>query len=276
MRAVFPSVLVISLLACTEPLPEPPELTETLRAYEEGPTVDVPIQDVADLVADWLDRTGLADELRSSGIIIEQVSTAIGLGNRDLGDLEPTENVREGVEILDGRFLVDLFVEVTHVCEGHDPGVITPDPDANGTLNVNLRLTESGFDGAFWGEFDTCRFRNDDVDLGLDFNEVIADGPAGFLFLDPLGFDTERDYLFAFEGLVIVNAVLVLDGPFDFLVQQDVGTFVRVEDETGGQVFLFQPIDNPNAIELRTLSETWECDLSLQRCLSSDGTEVIW
>lgn len=276
MRGLFPFLLSVSLLACKQPLPEPPDLTETLQAYEEGPTVDVPIQEVADLVVDWLDRTGVANELRGAGIIIEQVSTGIGLGNRDVGDLETSENVREGIQILDGRFFVELYVEVTHVCEGHDPEAIAPDPETNGTLNVNLRLTESGFDGTFWGEFDTCRFRSDDVDLGLEFNEVLVDGPAGVLFLNPLGFDTERDFLFVFDGLAIVNGVLLLDGPLDFLVQQDVGTFVRLQDASGGQVFLFQPIDNPTMLELRTLSEIWQCDLSLQRCLSNDGTQVSW
>jgi hypothetical protein len=276
LRAFVSILLPVSLLACSEPLPEPPDLTETLQAYEEGPTVDVPIQEVADLVVDWLDRTGVADELRGSGIIIEQVVTGVGLGDRPVGDLEPSENVREGIQILDGRFFGDFLVEATHICEGHDPEAIAPDPETNGTLNVNLRLTESGFAGAFWGGFDTCRFRNDDVDLGLEFNTLIADGPAGLLFLDPLGFDVERDYLFTFEGLLIVNDVLVLDGPLDFLFQQDVGTFVRVQDESGGQVLLFQPIDNPTALELRTLSETWQCDLSLQRCSSSDGTQVSW
>lgn len=276
MRFLCSFLLAASLLACKEPLPEPPDLTETLQAYEEGPTVDVPIQEVADLVVDWLDRTGVADELRRSGIIIEQVSTGIGLGDGAPGDLEPSENVREGIQVFDDRFFVELYVEVAQVCEGHDPHAIAPDPETNGTLNVNLRLTESGFDGAFWGEFDTCRFRNEDVDLGLEFNEVIADGPAGFLFLDPMGFDTEGDYLFVFDGLVIVNDVLVLDGPLDFLFQQDVGTFVRLRDASGGQAFIFQPIDNPNALELRALTETWQCDLSLQRCLSSDGIEVSW
>lgn len=274
--ALVPVLLTVSLLACKQPLPEPPDLTERLQAYQEGPTVDVPIQEVADLVVDWLDRAGVADEFRGSGIIIEQASTGIGIGDLDLGNLEPGENVREGVQFLDGRFFVDLYVEVTHVCEGHDPESTAPVPETNGTLNVNLRVTESGFDGAFWGEFDTCRFRSDAVDLGLEFNTLILDGPAAAVFLDPSGFDTERDFLFVFDGIAIVNGVLLLDGPLDFLVQQEVGAFIRVQDENGGQVILFQPIDNPTALELRTLSEAWQCDLSLQRCSSSDGTQVSW
>jgi hypothetical protein len=204
------------------------------------------------------------------------VNDAIGLPEVLPPDVDPGTNPREALQILEGRFFVDLLAEVTHVCEGHDPDAEVPDAGVNGTLKANTRISESGFEGVFWGEFDTCRLRDDSVDLGSEFNTIILDGPAAVWFVDPLGFDVERDYLFVFDGLAIFNNVLVLDGQFDFLFQQGLGTFIRVPARDGGQVFLFQPIDNPNALELRTLTETWSCDLSAQRCASTDGTQVFW
>lgn len=269
-------LFVVAIAACAEPLPEPPDLTDTIEAYERGPTVDVPIADVADLVLEWLDRLGLSEELIGSGFVLDVVRMGVGFPESDRPDLDPSDNPREALEILEGRFLVDLLVEATHICEGHDPKATAPDRERNGTLEVNLRLTESGFDGAFWGEFNTCRFWSDEVDLGFDFNTVIVDGPAALLFLDPAGFDIERDYIFVFDGLAIFNGVLLLDGQFDFLFLQGVGTEVRVSDREGGQIFFFVSVDDPNVVELRTLSETWQCDISLQRCLSSDGTQVSW
>ena len=264
------------LFACAEPLPEPPDLTDTIEAYRAGPTAEVAIEEVAELVVQWLDRVGLADELAGSGFVLEVVRTGVGFEPADRPDFDPADNPRDALQILEGRFLVDLFVGVTHTCEGHDPEATVPDRAQNGTFDVNLRLTESGFEGTFWGEFDRCRFWSDDVDLGFDFNTVILDGPAALLFLDPAGFDIERDYIFMFDGLAIFNGVVILDGQFDFTFFQRSGTEVRVSDPERGQFFFFVPIDDPNAFELRTLDETWQCDLALQRCLSEDGTQISW
>ena len=204
------------------------------------------------------------------------IKTGVGLPEGNRPDIDPGENPREAVQILEGRFSADLFVEVSHICKGHDPQATTPDRGANGTFQVKSRLTESGFGGIFWGGFDNCRFWSDEVDLGFDFNTVTLDGEAALQFLDPLGFDTERDYLFVFDGIALFNGFLLLDGRLDFVFLQDVGTEVRVADGSGGNVFFFAPIDNPNAFEFRTLSETWECDVSLRRCLSTNGTQVSW
>ena len=275
LRCVGLAVLSFIALGCAESLAEPPDLSARLAPYQEGPTADVPLQDVVDTVLRELERNGLAEALAGVRIIIGEVSDSIGLPETFPPDIDPGTNPREALQILEGRFFVDLIAEFTHICEGHDPGA-APDAAVSGTLKGSTRITESGFEGVFWGEFDTCRFRDDSIDLGLDFNTVILDGPAAVWFLDPLGFDTDRDYLFVFDGLAIFNDVLVLDGSFDFLFQREVGTFVRVSTEDGGQVFLFQPIDNPNALELRTLTETWICDLSAQQCSSTDGTLVSW
>lgn len=269
-------VLNTLLGACAEPLPEPPDLTETVEAYQRGPTADVPIEEVADAVVAWLDRRGLSDELIGSGLVFEVIKTGVGLPETERPGVDPGENPREALQILEGRFSVDLFVEITHICNGHDPVVTTPDQDENGTLQIKSRLTESGFGGIFWGKFDTCRFWSDEIDLGFDFNTVTLDGESALLLLNPLGFDTERDYIFVFEGIAIFNEILLFDGRLDFLFLQDVGTEIRVGDGSGGNVFFFIPIDNPNAFELRTLNETWQCDVSLRRCLSSDGTRVSW
>ena len=267
------ALLTIALLGCAESLPEPPDLAERLAPYQEGPTTDVP---VVDTILAELERTGLAGSLTGVQIIIGEVNDAIGRPETFPPNVDPGTNPREAVQILEGRFFVDLIAEFTHICEGHVPEAEAPDADVNGTLKGSARITESGFQGVFWGEFDTCRLRDDSIDLGFEFNTIILDGSAAVWFLDPLGFDVERDYLFVFDGLAIFNDVLVLDGPFDFLFQQEVGTSVRIPTEDGGQVFLFQPIDKPNALELRTLSETWSCDLSAQQCVSTDGTQVFW
>lgn len=264
------------MLGCAESLPEPPDLSERLAPYQEGPTTDIPLQEVVDTILRELERTGLAGSLAGVRIIIGEVSDSIGLPESFPPNVDPGANPREAVQILEGRFFVDLIADVTHICEGHDPEAAAPDADVNGTLKGSARITESGFQGVFWGAFDTCRFRDDSVDLGFDFNTVILDGSAAVWFLDPLGFDIERDYLFVFEGLAIFNGVLVLDGQFDFLFRREVGTSVRIPTQDGGQVFLFQPIDNPNAFELRTLTETWSCDLLAQQCSSTDGTLVSW
>ena len=275
MRICLPALLIV-LLGCAESLPEPPDLAGRLLPYEEGPTTDVPLQEVVDTVLRELERTGLADSLAGVKIIIGEVNDAIGLPESFPPDIDPGTNPREALQILEGRFFVDLIADFTHICEGHDPEAEAPDADVSGTLKGSARISESGFEGVFWGEFDTCRFRDESIDLGFEFNTIILDGPAAVWFLDPLGFDVERDYLFVFDGLAIFNDVLVLDGAFDFLFQQDLGTFVRIPTQDGGQVFLFQPIDNPNALELRTLTETWTCDLSAQQCSSTDGTQVFW
>jgi hypothetical protein len=276
LKVSLTALLAVVLLGCAESLPEPPDLAERLAPYEEGPTTDVPLQEVVDTILEYLERTGLAGSLAGIKIIVGEVNDAIGLPEALPPDVDPGTNPREALQILEGRFFVDLIADVTHICEGHDPEAETPDADINGTLEGSTRITESGFQGVFWGEFDTCRFREESIDLGFEFNTIILDGPAAVWFLDPLGFDVERDYLFVFDGLAIFNNVLVLDGRFDFLFQQAVGTFVRVPTQDGGQVFLFQPIDNPNALELRTLTETWTCDLSAQQCASTDGTQVFW
>lgn len=276
MKASLTVLFPIVLLACAAPLAEPPDLSERLEPYQKGPTGDVPLQEVVDTILEELEKTGLAGTLAGVRIIVGEVDDAIGLPEAFPPDVDPGTNPREALQILEGRFFVDLIAELTHICEGHDPEAQAPDADVNGTLKGSTRITESGFQGVFWGEFDTCRFRDDSIDLGFEFNAIILDGPAAVWFLDPLGFDVERDYLFVFDGLAIFNDVLVLDGQFDFLFQREVGISVRVPARDGGQVFLFQPIDNPNALELRTLSETWKCDLSLQQCLSTDGTQVSW
>ena len=284
LKASLAVLLPIVLLGCTEPLAEPPDLTERLEPYREGPTADVPLQEVVDTLLEELERTGLAGSLGGVQIIIGEVNDAIGRPETP-PDVEPRTNPREALQILEGRFFIDLIADVTHICEGHDPEAEAPDAEVNGTLEASARITESGFQGVFWGEFDTCRLRDDSVDLGFELNTIILDGPAAVWFLDPLGFDVERDYLFVFDGLAIFNDVLVLDGQFDFLFQRENkevepptrgGTLVRVPTQDGGQVFLFQPIDDPNALELRTLTETWLCDLSAQQCSSTDGTQVFW
>jgi hypothetical protein len=270
------AVICSWLTACAEPLPEPPDLTETIEAYERGPTVDVPLAELADAIVAWLDRRGLREELVGSGLVFDVIRTGAGLPEPERPGIDPEANPREAVQILEGRFTADLFVEVTRICQGHDPSTTTPNRDTNGELRVKSRLTESGFDGTFWGEFSQCRFRSDDVDLGFDFNTLTIDGEAALLLLDPRGFDIERDYLFVFEGIGILNGITLVDGQLDFLVRRDEGTEVRIADETGAQFFFFVPFDNPNAFELRTLSETWECDIALRRCLSTDGTRISW
>ena len=276
LKVPLTALIAITWVGCASPLPEPPDLSDRLAPYQAGPTTDIALQEVADTILEYLERTGLAGSLRGIGIIVDEVNDAIGRPETFPPDVDPGTNPREALQILEGRFFVDLVAEATKICEGHDPEAEGPDAEINGTLRANARIFESGFEGVFWGEFDTCRLRDDSVDLGFDFNTIILDGPAAVWFLDPLGFDIERDYLFVFDGLAIFNDVLVLDGRFDFLFQQDVGTFVRVPTQDGGQVFLFQPIDNPNALELRTLTETWSCDLTAQECASTDGTLVSW
>ena len=264
------------LAACAEPLPEPPDLTETIEAYQRGPTVDVPIEEVAERVLSWLERRGLRDELAGSGIVFDVIRNGVGLPERERPDVDPAENPRQAVEILEGRFSADLFVEIKTTCIGHNPQLTTPDREANGAVEVRSRLTESGFNGLFWGEFDRCRFWSDEVDLGFDFNTLTVDGDAALLFLDPRGFDIERDYLFVFDGIGILNGITLIDGPLDFLVLQGEGTEIRIADDGGQQIFIFVPFDNPNAFELRTLSETWECDVALRRCLNTEGTQITW
>ena len=275
-RLICVALPIAWLVACTEPLPDPPDLTDTIEAYERGPTAEVPIDEVAGAVVSWLERRGLREELVGSGLVFDVIKTGVGLPERARPGIDPGENPREAVQILEGRFSADLLVEVTSTCIGHDPRLTSPDREANGALEVRSRVTESGFDGTFWGEFDQCRFWSDEVDLGFDFNTLTVDGEAALLLLDPRGFDVERDYLFVFDGIGVLNGITVIDGRLDFLALQDEGTEIRIADDSGEQVFFFVPFDNPNTFELRTLSETWECDVAQRRCLSTDGTQVSW
>jgi len=278
LRHSLSILLAIALQGCSEPLPKAPDLSETLEAYQEGPTAELSVQEVVDLVPKSLDEAKLADELRKLNIIIETISKGLGLPERTPPTMDSSEDVRQGFRVLDGRFFVDLYAELTHVCEGHDPEATVADPETNGTLDIGLILTESYFDGVFWGEFEHCRLRSDEVDPGLGFNKLTFDGPTALELLNPLGFAVERDYLFVFDGTITLNGLLELDGQLDFLVQQGIGTEVRIRnaDRAGGQVFLFQPMDNSNALELRTFSEAWQCDIEQQRCLSNTGTQVSW
>ena len=105
---------------------------------------------------------------------------------------------------------------------------------------------------------------------------LVSPTDAALRLLNPLGFDIERDYLFVFQGIAIVNGVAILDGQLDFLVLQGIGTELRVVLAEGEEIFFFSPEGNPNEFELRTLNETWQCDVGLRRCLSTGGTQISW
>ena len=95
--------LVLALIGgCAEPLPEPPDLSETIEAYQIGPTADVPIDEIADAVVAWLERRGLSDELIGSGLVFEVIKTGVGLPDSNRPDIDPGENPREAVQILEG------------------------------------------------------------------------------------------------------------------------------------------------------------------------------
>ena len=72
-------LLLLALVGgCAAPLPEGPDLSETIEAYQRGPTADVPIDEIADAVVAWLDRRGLSDALIGSGFVFEVIKTGVG------------------------------------------------------------------------------------------------------------------------------------------------------------------------------------------------------
>ena len=50
MKFSLRALLAVILLGCAESLPDPPDLAERLAPYQEGPTTDVPLQEVVDTI----------------------------------------------------------------------------------------------------------------------------------------------------------------------------------------------------------------------------------
>ena len=176
IRCIHTIGLVLLLQACAEPLPEAPDLTETLEAYDQGPTVGLGVERIVREALASQELVELAGLLRAGGLIISEVEDALGPPDPGERGPDPSTPGREAVRIVGPRSFFDIYAETRHICRGHDPEATELDPDKNGTLTMKCSSDESAFESSLWGEFKNCHPLASSSDLGS--NTLVLDGPV--------------------------------------------------------------------------------------------------
>jgi hypothetical protein len=151
---------------------------------------------------------------------------------------------------------------VTHVCDGLDRESSSTDgtdnADANGTLELTMKLTTLGLFPVVWGHFDKCKEPAGDAGLTLDGSiEVLRRTRP------------ELSWLFAFDG-TLESQDDSLEGTYDFRIT-GAGIQVSVPLPEGNIVVGLDQDD----IVVQDSEGTWVCDPHELTCtLEGKGTVI--
>ena len=271
------NALLLSACAPELNLEPAPELEPVLTAFTNPTAVVIP--DIMDSVDEGLAST--RQDLEESMIFEELLNLVVDVQEElynDKGELD-----------LGGRTFASPNggVTVDYICDGwSDPAPSEPDP-ANGTIKINMRLTEGSIAPLVWGTIDDCRYP---VDIAGRKLEALYRGDISVYFsdpstegADPMPIDPDTDpytleVFFVADGAVQINGrVRPIDEVFSV-------TFVEVAGEVrldalrilvelpDGTSFVYGFSLSTIRQEITDSTGTFRCSLEDRSCESPSGT----
>lgn len=180
--------------ACSDSLPEPPDVSALKRSYE-SPTASIEPSDATQLgpafetVSDFYEILGEEDVFSSGSI-----------GAAETEDPETGKTPSDSFDF-EGRG----FLRITHVCPGWSTDAERT-RDTTGAIETIVRFDATGLDGVYWGIADRCKIVADQSDVLVDGDITVVRYDAGAIFL--------------LDGLVEVNGSKFVDDKIDYAVNE--------------------------------------------------------
>ncbi|MBI4701326.1 MAG: hypothetical protein HY744_09235 [Deltaproteobacteria bacterium] len=257
--------------ACQQPVekPTPPDMSALVAAYANpsGTFDQAAVQEMVDTVTKTLNSFA---ELGIDGRLGELLGT---LGDSVSG---PESQPQGEVKSEDGALVIEgeAYLEITRICSGWGP---EPKPDpANGTLTLNVNLTDIRLDPVLWAGAAGCRYRQEDVTVLLDRGSRRDVGDVRAYVGEQATLDNLGKQPIIVE--VDVTATLQADAggaaatvAFDVRLVPDPQTIeVRVPTSRGD---LIAGSSSQGIVQVRASNGTFACDGS-GRCKNDKGDEV--
>lgn len=201
--------VVYGCVGCgTLDLPEPPDMTELVQAYN-APTGNLTAENAGAL---WTDVMDIADEMRVASPVelANDVTTdlsTLGGQSEEPPAAGPDDGLVDspGPEELNGnRIDLAAIAVINRVCGGWEAAEAEANANRDGLLQLTATFDSAGFIPTIWGSLRTCRFSRSDFRAELDGELRIHFGDGEERV--PLRSLRRVAYLVEFDGDVLVRA----------------------------------------------------------------------